>query len=157
MRASHWLGPALAAFVASCTPRYYQAGTIADQVPSHATRVIGCVELGFQVKQRAEATGPVLVVSIGNRCRNVTRLDLSALRVTAHAVDQTTAMAAYDPRRELGPRWLGSRCFGQEWIEYHYASDDPSPRPSYFEVSLAGVVPDGDQRRERDDRVVVHW
>jgi hypothetical protein len=134
----------------------YRPGTIATNKFTSTTRVIGCVELGFRIVRRVEATGPVLVVWIGNGCDHATLLDLSALRVSGRGLhDETIAMTAYDPRAELGPRWLGGRSSGQEWIEYH--ADPWGTALLRFEVALAGVAPDGNGRDRPGDVVVVPW
>jgi hypothetical protein len=141
--------------VCSCASPY-RPGTIGTSTVGTTGRVIGCVELGFRITRRPEATGPVLVVSIGNRCDHATVLDLSALRVSGRGGhDETIAMTAYDPRTELEPKWLGGRSWGEEWIEYH--ADPWGPPPLRFEVALAGVVPDRTRRNGQAEVVVVPW
>jgi hypothetical protein len=125
--------------ITSCSPNY-QPGQIAQRT-SAETQVLGCLELAMRIAGRAEASGPVVVVYVGNRCDHSVAVDLSALHVVGgNDRGQTVALTAYDPSREIGPRRIEGRAQGEEWIEF-----DPTGSIidlAWLDVDIGAVAPD---------------
>jgi hypothetical protein len=125
--------------IASCSANY-QPGKIAQRARAEI-QVLGCLELTMRIGARAEASVPVVVVYLGNRCDHSVAVDLSALHVVGgNDLGQTIAMTAYDPSHEIGPRRIDGRAQGEEWIEL-----DPT-RPiidlAWLDVDIGAVAPD---------------
>jgi hypothetical protein len=102
---------------------------------------LGCIDVALSATRRSEATGPVLVVSLGNRCEHHADVDLGALRVVAGNDSGATANAtAYDPGNEIEPRTIAARESGDEWIEYRPSM--PLDPIEWLDVDVGGVAPD---------------
>jgi hypothetical protein len=103
--------------VVGCGPTYRPGALPVD------AQQVGCLDIGVLSTTRREATGPVVVVYLGNRCDRHVMVDLGRLRVVGgDNQGAQVAMTAYDPAREIGPRQLDALAAGEEWIEYHGAT-----------------------------------
>jgi len=118
-------------------------GCVVPYVPEtswHPDVALGCLDAGARATRRPEATGPIVVLYLGNRCEHRVLVDLGAARVVAgNDAGETATASAYDPDREIGPRTIGARVSGEEWIEYRTASPLPI---DWLDVDLGGIAPD---------------
>jgi hypothetical protein len=130
------------ALAAGCmTP--YRPGNIATDRTVAAYRQYGCVDIGLAVTRVPEATGPVIVFDLGNRCDHGVTVDLSAVHAVAHDLNWESApMLAYDPDRTIRPLPIGGRDYGTEWIEYNAVS---SIELYSIDVDLGNIVPSAPQ------------
>jgi hypothetical protein len=121
----------------------YRPGDIATDRTVAAYRRYGCVDVGLAVTRLPEATGPIVVFDLGDRCDHSATVDLSAVRVVAHDLQgETVPMVAYDPERQIRPMRIGGRDSGEEWIEYNPVS---SIELMSIEVELGNIVPSAPQ------------
>ena len=100
----------------------YRPGSFVDfgRIPfPGVTRTIGCLDVGVAATADAQAQGPVVAYSFGNRCRRVVTLDLATVRAVGRdANGDEHVLAAYDPRGELAARPIEALWVGRENIEY---------------------------------------
>jgi hypothetical protein len=118
-----------------------------------AVTSVGCLDVGLAAMRRAETSGPVVEISLGNRCEHHVDVDLGALQVVAGNNGGATAAArAYDPDHEIEARTIAARESGDEYIEYLPVT--PLAPIEWLDVDVAGVAPDA-ARREHWVRVQV--
>ena len=123
------------AFASGCVTPYATSAH-----PDGALTQLGCIDVALSATHRSEATGPILVVSLGNRCEHHAHVDLGALRVVAGNDVLTANATAYDPGNEIEPRTIAARESGDEWIEYRSAMLLESIE--WLDVDVGGVAPD---------------
>jgi hypothetical protein len=134
---------AVLALASGCLVPYAPGAMSAQTVTS-----VGCLDVGLSAMRRAEISGPVIEISLGNRCEHHVDVDLGALRVVAGNNGGATAAArAYDPDHEIEPRTIAARESGDEYIEYLPAT--PLAPIEWLDVDAGGVTPDADRRE--------HW
>ncbi len=128
-----------------CGGANYRSGQIASETQAQVTQ-LGCLEVGVLVGHRPEATGPVVVVYLGNRCDHSVPVDLSALHVVGgDEQGATVPLVPYDPDREIGPRRLDGRTEGSEWIEYPAQID----HLAWLDVDVGAIA--------LDEPIGAHW
>jgi hypothetical protein len=123
--------------LAACPARY-----VPDSMSPPVHR-FGCVDVHVAAAWPSEATGPVAVIDLGNRCEHGVVVDLGALRAVAEQVDATgttpVVLVPYDPKQEIRPRTLAPGAHGDEWIELHPVR--PLQRIDKLVLDIAGIVP----------------
>jgi hypothetical protein len=130
---------ALLVAIAGCVTRYGPGGLATDGLAE--VHRLGCVDVGLGMGRRSEATGPVLVISLGNACEHSVAVDLSALHVVGgNDRGQTVAMVAYDPDHEIEPRRIDGLVQGDEWIEYQTTGS--IEELAWLDVDVGAVVPE---------------
>jgi hypothetical protein len=100
---------ALAA-LAACTP-LYERGMFAGAVAASS-----CLDVAIAGEWPTAASGPVLAVSLGNRCEHALHVDLRELHVATPAGG---LLALYDPDHEIVPTTMVARSHGRVELEYH--------------------------------------
>jgi len=122
-----------------CVTRYRAGGLAADG--SAEVHRLGCVDVGLAIGRRPEATGPVVIISLGNACKHSVAVDLSALHVVGgNDRGHTVAMVAYDPDREIEPLRIDGLVQGDEWIEYQPTGS--IDELAWLDVDVGAVIPD---------------
>ncbi len=99
----------------------YQPGSFRSDIQEfpgqHSTA--GCVDLAVERRADLPDGGIVLSYAFGNRCEEPVLVDLAAVRVFGRAPDGAVIqLSAYDPRREIEPRYLDGAAVGHETVSY---------------------------------------
>jgi hypothetical protein len=121
---------------ASYTPGMYGSSTGGVSFP--------CLDVSVAGTRRIEATGPIVVYYLGNRCEHSVRVDLATPGVIGgDDVGRTVRMVPYDPDRELEIKPIDARMYGEEWIEYQ--PTEPIDHIDWLDVDVGGVEADASQ------------
>lgn len=84
-----------------------------------ARATLTCLDVSIELARDPQSDGPVIGYTFGNRCDQVTTVDLSSVVVTGTMLDGArTMLRPFDPDRELRPLMLEARAVAREQIEY---------------------------------------
>lgn len=138
----HW-GLMGLAFGASTDQRSYERGAIASELGAPYVRTLGCLDLGFAVRERGG--GELLEMRVGNRCGYPEALDLAKLTIRGEtASGEAWPVTLGDPRGEIVLRHVGGEEQGQELI-WLRGTDGVSRMCLHFD----GVAPDAREARPK--------
>jgi hypothetical protein len=128
----------------ACASSFPNAHHVVPFEDVQATRVLGCVQMGWLVGQddQLPERSFLLELSLRNVCFEPVPLDLSAMRVTAYDEDGTEhGVTMYDPRHEIRPLRIDSERTSHENIQLDVATSQiEAVRRICFDV--ASVSPD---------------
>lgn len=83
----------------------------------------GCLDVALAARYDSYANGPVLELSLGNRCKESVWVDVSGLELTIHGPRGVQQVFIRDPRSELKPALLGGHEQISEDLELVYTDE----------------------------------